>query len=397
MLNKFLNLKAYHTSDLFDPLTEREMNLTDLSKVLPRSLAEIELSKEKFIPIPEEISAIYSTYRPTPLFRARRFEKAIGTSCEIYIKNEGTSPSGNHKTNSAYLIAYLCKRDGIKLISTETTGNWGLALAMAGKHFGVKVACFMDYESHLERPNRKSLMEEVGAQVIIVEPSNDHKVKDLLTLSADAAIEFTRKSKGTYYIFGSVYSYFIIPQSIIGLEIKSQLMKKNKYPDIVIGACGGGASLLGTAAAFITDIVDEKRSTRIVSAEAESCPILSEGKMGLYSIDNLKYYPLIKTYGIDELKEDKYIGGLGSTVVASSVAFFHSKGLIQVNRFSTEEAKKAAEAFYKSEGILVALETGYSIAALMKQARENENKVIVTNISSGETDRQFYNNIQRNN
>src|SRR4030042_257283 len=133
MVNRFLNLKAYHTSDLFDPLTEREMNVTDLSKVLPRSLAEMELSKEKFIPIPAEIAAIYSTYRPTPLFRARRFEKAIGTSCEIYIKNEGTSPSGNHKTNSAYLIAYLCKRDGIKLISTETTGNWGLALAMADR------------------------------------------------------------------------------------------------------------------------------------------------------------------------------------------------------------------------------------------------------------------------
>lgn len=394
MVRKFLNLKAYHQSDLFDPLTEQEISFEKLSRVLPHSLAKLELSREKYIEIPEEISNIYSTYRPTPLFRAKKFEKAIDTSCQIYIKNEGAAPTGNHKANSAYLIAYLCKKDGVRLIATETTGNWGLALAMAGRQFGVKVICFLDYESHIERPNRKSMMEELGAEVVVVEPHDTHKVKDLLTLSADAAIEFTKRSPGTYYVFGSVYNYFIIPQSVIGLEIKSQLSKLHKYPDIVIGACGGGANLLGTAAAFLADIFDENKSTRIVSAEAESCPILSEGRMGLYSIDTLKYYPLIKTYGIDQLKEDKYIGGLGSTVVASSVAFFHSKGLIQVNRFSTEEAKEAAQLFYKSEGILVALETGYTIAAIIKQARENENKLIVANISSGETDRQFYNNLK---
>jgi tryptophan synthase beta chain len=390
MLNKFLNLKAYHQSDLFDPLKEREIGLDDLSRVFPPSLAELELSKEKYIDIPKEISDIYSTYRPTPLFRAKEFEKTINTNCEIYIKNEGVAPTGNHKANSAYLIAYLCRKDGVKTIATETTGNWGLALAMAGKEFGVKVACFLDYESHIERPNRKSLIERLGAHVIIVEPHDNQKVKDLLTLSADAAIKFTKESQGVYYIFGSVYSYFIIPQSIIGLEIKSQLKGLNKYPDIVIGACGGGANLLGTAATFLADIVDEKRSTRIVSAEAESCPILSEGKMGLYSIDSLKYFPLLRTYGIDELKEDKYIGGLGATIVASSVAFFHSKGIIEANRFTPEEAKNAARLFYKSEGILIALETGYTMAAIIKQAQENDHKVIVANISSGDTDKRFY-------
>ena len=394
MLNKFLNLKAYHQSDLFDPLKGRELSLDDLSRVLPPSLAELEFSKEKFIDIPREIAEIYATYRPTPLFRAKKFEKAIGTNCEIYIKNEGAAPTGNHKANSAYLIAYLCQRDGVKTIATETTGNWGLALAMAGRQFGVKVICFLDYESHIERPNRKSLMEHLGAQVVVVEPRDNQRVKDLLTLSANAAIRFTKQSRGVFYIFGSVYSYFIIPQSVLGLEIKDQLVRLNKYPDIVIGACGGGANLLGTAAAFIADIIDMKKNTRIVSAEAECCPILSQGRMGLYSIDSLKYYPLLKTYGIDELKSDGYVGGLGSTIVASSVAFFHSRGIIEVNKFSSAEAKTAAEMFYKSEGVLVALETGYTIAAIIKQARENDNKVIVANISSGDTDKQFYGNIQ---
>jgi tryptophan synthase beta chain len=393
MLNKFLNLRAYNQSYLFDPTSEKRMNLNDLSRVFPHSLAELELSTRKYIDIPQEVSDMYSTYRPTPLFRARELERTINTNCEIYIKNEGVAPTGNHKANSAYLIAYLCKKDGVKTIATETTGNWGLALAMAGRQFGVKVVCFLDFESHIERPNRKSLMEQLGAQVIKVEPQDNEEVKDLLTLSANAAIKFTKETPGVYYIFGSVYGYFIVPQSVIGLEIKTQLKRLNKYPDIVIGACGGGANLLGTAAPFLADIIDEERNTRIVAAEAEGCPILSDGKIGLHSIDSLRYYPLLKTYGIDKLKSDGYVGGLGSTVVASSVAFFHSKGMIKVNKFSSEEAKNAAEILYRSEGILVALETSYTMAAVIKQARQNDNKVIVANISSGDTDKQFYSNI----
>jgi tryptophan synthase beta chain len=390
MLNKFLNLNAYNKSHLFDPLHGKEINQDKLARVLPPSLAKLELSSEKHIDIPEDVFDIYSTYRPTPLYRAREFEKAIRTTCEIYIKDEGATPTGNHKINSAYLIAYSCKKDGIKTVATETTGNWGIALAMAAKRFGIKTVCFLDYESHKERPNRKALMEGLGADVVIVEPPANQEVKDLLTLSANAAIEFIKRSKGAYYIFGSVYSYFIIPQSVIGLEIKSQMAELDKYPDIVIGTCGGGANLLGTAGVFLADIIDERRRARIVSAEAESCPILSEGKMGLYSIDTLKYYPLIHTYGLDGLRDGDYVGGLGSTVVASSVAYFHSRGLIDVNRFSSEEAKKAAEIFHKSEWKLIALETGFTMAAVIKQSQENHNKVIVANISSGETDKKFY-------
>jgi tryptophan synthase beta chain len=390
MLNKFLNLNAYHKAHLFDPLHEKEINRDKLAGVFPPSLAKLELSNEKYIDIPGEVFDIYSKYRPTPLYRARQFEKNIGTNCEIYIKDEGATPTGNHKINSAYLIAYSCKKDNIKTIATETTGNWGIALAMAAKRFGIKTVCFLDYESHLERPNRKALMEGFGADVVIVEPPTQQEVRDLLTLSANAAIEFTKRTKGAYYIFGSVYSYFIIPQSVIGLEIKSQLAELERYPDIVVGTCGGGANLLGTAGVFLANIIDEKRKTRIVSAEAESCPILSEGKMGLYSIDTVKYYPLIHTYGLDGLRDGDYVGGLGSTVVASSVAYFHSRGFIDVNRFSSEEAMKAAEIFHKSEGKLIALETGFTMAAVIKQARENNNKIIVANVSSGETDKKFY-------
>jgi tryptophan synthase beta chain len=390
MARRYLNIKAYHQSDLFHPLREKGMGLDDLSEILPPSLAKLELSQDKYIDIPEEVSNTYSSYRPTPLIRATEFEKAIDTTCEIYFKDEGLTPTGNHKANSAYLIAYLCKKDGVNAIATETTGNWGIALAMAGKQFGLKVVCFLDKESHVQRPDRKPAMEDFGAEVVVVEPNKNQKVKDLLTLSADAAIEFTRRSRGVYYIFGSVYGYFVIPQSVIGLEIKKQMAEIDRYPDIVVGTCGGGANLLGTAAVFFADIIDENRDARIVSAEAESCPVLSEGKMGLYSIDTQQYYPLIRTYGIDEMRNGNYVGGLGSTVIASSVAFFHSQGMIDVEQFGTDDARNAAETLFRSEGKLVALESGYTVAAVIKKAREDGNKVIVANVSSGERDRHFY-------
>ena len=390
MSNSFLNLKAFHQLVLYCPQQERKISLNELSKILPPSIAALELSQDKYIDIPEEVLKIYSSYRPTPLIRVNKLEKAIDTNCEIYVKDEGASPSGNHKTNSAYLIAYLCKKDGVKAIATETTGNWGIALAMAGQEFGVKVVCFLDEESHLERPDRKPTMEKYGADVVVIKPDNNHTLKDPLTQTADAAIEFTKKTEGASYIFGSVYNYFILPQSVVGLEIKNQLMDIKKYPDIVVGTCGGGASLLGTSAAFLADNIDNGSSTKTVSAEADSCPILSEGKYGLYSIDTNQYYPLLKTYGIESLKDGDYIGGIGSTVLASSVAFCHSRGLIEVNQFSSEDAKKATQLLYKTEGMLVALETGFTIAAIIRQAQENNNKIIVANISSGERDRQFY-------
>jgi tryptophan synthase beta chain len=390
MTSRYLNIKSYHQSDLFSPTDQREMGLNDLSGILPPSLAELELSTRRHIEIPEEVSDIYSTYRPTPLLRARGLEAAIDTDCEIFIKDEGMSPTGNHKANSAYLIAYLCKRDGAEAIATETTGNWGIAMAMAGRQFGVKVVCFLDYESHAQRPDRKPRMEELGAEVVVVQPEGEEKPGDLLTLSADAAIEFTKKSTGVCYVFGSVYGYFVIPQSIVGLEVKSQLEALGKYPDIVMGTCGGGASLLGTCAAFVADKVDGGKNTRIVSAEAESCPILSEGEMGFYSIDTQSYFPLLKTYGIDALKNGCYVGGLGSTVVASSVAFLHSRGMIEAVQVAADEARRAAEMLYRTEGMLVALESGYTMAGVVNQAEKESGKVIVANVSSGEMDRQFY-------
>ena len=377
----YRNINSYFNYSLFHPVTSTECDLDALSEILPKSLIEFETSRESIIEIPTAVMKKLANYRETPLFRARNFEKAIGTTCEIYIKDEGKTPSGNHKMNSAYLIAYLCAKDGIRTIVTETTGNWGIALALAANDFGLTVICVIDEESNQARPNRKSIMEGFGAIVKVVKLDEYHK--DLLTLSTDKAIEHTKTLKNAVYIYGSVYGYFVIPQSIIGVEAKQQLLNLDKYPDIVVGSCGGGANLLGTASEFMADNIEGTSTCEIYAAESASCPILSKGKMGYSSIDNLNYYPLIHTYSISGLEEsDYYIGGLGSTIVAPAVSHFHENGLIRSGTYTNVAAKDAAEMFNKEEGIMVALETAYQLAGVVDKAITNHNKAILVNISS---------------
>lgn len=389
MIDKLLNINSYCNYQLFDQSTKTPIVSSEILKMFPPSLAEIELSKESRITIPMPVAEVYQKFRPTPLFRATAFEKAIETDCEIYIKDEGGTFSGNHKANSAFFIAYLCKRDGIRTITTETTGNWGTALAQACSYFGVNLLCFIDEQSHKLRPDRKAEMEKAGAQVIVVPLDQSHH--DLLTLSADSAIQYTKNMSNAAYVFGSVYGYFVIPQTIIGAEAKQQLAEIGKYPDIVVGSCGGGANILGTASVFIADAIDSGRELEVFSAEADSCPILSNGVPGYYSIDSQNYYPDIYTYGLDGLVNNgQYIGGLGSTIVAPAVFKFHSDGIIQSKTFTPEEARFAADVFRSTEGKYVALETGYQLAAVIHKAKQNSKKVILVNISSGANDTQFY-------
>lgn len=388
MINHFLNINAFFDYGMYRQQSKEALTEKDLLGVFPPSLARLEMSRDQLIPIPEEVKEVYSRYRPTPLFRAEKFEKAIETDCEIYIKDEGATHSGNHKANSAYLISYMCHKDGVKTITTETTGNWGIALAQAAKHFGIRLLCFIDEESNNVRPDRKLQMEKAGAEVIVVKLDQYHQ--DLLTLSADSAIEYTKKMEDSIYIFGSVYGYFVIPQTVIGLEAKEQLAALGKYPDIVVGSCGGGANILGTASAFLADRLEHGKKVEVFSSEAEPCPILTKGEMGYYSIDSQDYYPLVKTYGLKGLNDSTYIGGLGSTIVAPAVAHFHSKGIIEAKTFTPAEAKEAAERFYQSQGVSVALETGYQLAGVIHKAKSSKGKVILVNISSGVNDKQFF-------
>jgi len=380
MLRSFLNINHYIDYNVYDRDGE-PLAHPSLSAILSPSLASMELSREKYIDIPEEVLSVYSSFRPTPLFRATDFEEALGCDCRIYIKDEGVAPAGSHKSNSAYYIASACKRDGLKTLTTETTGNWGVALAGAAKDIGIELVCFIDAESNIKRKDRKKDMEAVGAKVIIVEPTGNYK--DLITLSSDVAIAYTHTIDNAAYIFGSVYGYFLVPQTLIGLEAKIQMQELSCYPDIVVGSCGGGANLMGIASAFLADRLEHGRNVEIFSAEAASCPILTKGKMGIFGIDQHGFYPQLNTYGIDGLiNNGDYIGGLGSTIVASSVAYFHSQGLIGAGVFTAEEARMAANLFYKSTGRRVALETSYQLAGLIHLCKKNAGKSFLVAISS---------------
>lgn len=379
MLQAFLNVNAsfpYRIS--FSPQLSR----------MPPPLESFELDRRENIPIPEELARLYSRYRPTPLFRATAFEKALRTKSEIFVKDESRTPTGNHKANSAYLIAYLCHQAGIRTITTETTGNWGLALAIAAREFGLNTISFLDATSHARRPSTRREIELQGGSVVIVELDQYHG--DLLTLSADAAIDATQKLDAAAYVFGSVYGYFVVPQSIMGIEAGVQLAEMGRYPDVVIGSCGGGANLLGIAAPFLLDRLARRTYVRALSAESVHCPILTRGTLGIRSIDSFGRYPAIETYGLEGLLDREYIGGLGSTIVASAAAHFHNLGLIEPRSFNSQQALAAAKLFERAEGIRVALETSYQLAAVIEEAQKERRQVILVNVSRGENDAAFY-------
>lgn len=369
-----INLSAEHPAHLLDPVTGRLATEESLARVLPPRLARMELTDEPTIPVPAELAELYGTFRPTPLFEATRFAAALGTDCRIHVKDEGTTPSGNHKANSALWVAYHCAQDGVRTLATETTGNWGVALAQAAARFGLEVLCFLDSASAAARPDRAAMMREAGAEVVVVGEDRADGF-DPLVLSANAAIDHVREMPGVRYIFGSVYNYFILPQTLVGQEALAQL--GGETPDVVVGSCGGGANLLGIAAPFLG-----RPGVDVVCAESEHCPVVSAGVFGDYSIDDRDFYPRLRTYGLERLLGSEYIGGLGSTLVAAPVAAFHRRGDLATRTFTSAEAVKAARLFEECEGRAVALETGYQLAAVVAEARARSRQRILVNISS---------------
>ena len=383
-VNSVINLNYFTGTHVLDPVSKAPIGQSRLAEVFPPSLAEIELSKDREFAVPEELRDALSDFRPTPVFEAKEFAGAIGGGSRVFIKDEGATPSSNHKMNSALWIAYHCARDDVRTVTTETTGNWGIALALAAQRFGIEVICYIDEHSVRARPDRSELMTKAGARVVVVK--DEDADGDPLVLSADRAVRATRDLEGARYIFGSVYNYFIAPQTVSGIEAREQLA--DLPPDLVVGSCGGGANLLGIASAFLAQRIEQGSGPEVLCAESELCPIVSEGVPGQYSIDQHGYYPLLETYGLPRLLGSDYIGGLGSTIVAAPVAEFHRTGLIKTMTFSADDARGAAALFEQTEGRRVALETGYQLAAVARAAREGAAGRILVNIST--VDRSSY-------
>ena len=378
-----------------DPETKEPMGPEKLAVVFPMGLLEQEMSQERFIDIPEEVLEIYKIWRPSPLVRADNLEKALGTKAKIYFKNEGVSPAGSHKTNSAVAQAYYNKQEGVKRLSTETgAGQWGSALSFATHKFGLECKVYMVRVSFDQKPYRKSMMNTYGAQ-IVASPSPDtnfgrsvlEKTPDTpgsLGIAISEALEDAALRDDTKYALGSVLNHVVLHQSIIGLEAKKQMALAGDYPDVIIGCCGGGSNFGGIAAPFLPDLLEGKK-IRFIGVEPTSCPSLTRGKYAYDFGDVAEQTPLLYMYtlGHDFIPPGIHAGGLRYHGMSPIISAMVREKIIEPLSLHQLECFEAGTLFAQTEGIIPAPETCHAIrAAIIEATRDkDEPKTILFNFS----------------
>jgi tryptophan synthase beta chain len=380
------------------PGTGKPIGPDDLAPLFPMGLIMQEVSQERFIPIPEEIQQVYRIWRPTPLVRARRWEKVLDTPAKIYYKWEGVSPAGSHKPNTSVPQAYYNKQEKVKRITTETgAGQWGSALAFACNVYGIECKVYMVKISYQQKPYRRMLMETWGAKCV-PSPSTDTEAgRKILAENPDSpgalgiaiseAVEDAAKRDDTKYSLGSVLNHVMLHQTVIGEEVQKQLEKVGDYPDIIIGCVGGGSNFAGIALPFVRDKIVDKKKTRIIAVEPLACPSLTKGLFRYDFGDTACTTPLLKmfTLGHNFMPAPIHAGGLRYHGMAPIVSHLYSLGLIEAVAVHQRPVFEAAISFARSEGHVPAPETGHAIRAAMDEAlkckQEGKSKVIVFNAS----------------
>lgn len=380
------------------PGTGKPIGPDDLAPLFPMELIMQEVSQERFIEIPQEVRDVYRLWRPTPLVRARRWEKALGTPAKIYYKWEGVSPAGSHKPNTAVAQAYYNKKAGITRITTETgAGQWGSALAFACNLFGIECKVYMVRVSYDQKPYRRIMMEAWGAKCI-PSPSNDtaagRKILEQnpdspgsLGIAISEAVEEAAKREDTKYSLGSVLNHVMLHQTVIGLEAKRQFEKAGDYPDIVIGCVGGGSNFAGFAIPFVRDKMVDGRDVKVIAVEPTACPSLTKGLYRYDFGDTACTTPLIKmfTLGHDFMPAPIHAGGLRYHGMAPIVCHMYDLGLIEARAYHQNPVFEAALSFTRAEGHLPAPETAHAVRAAMDEAlrckETGETKVITFNAS----------------
>jgi tryptophan synthase beta chain len=381
------------------PGTGKPVGPGDLLPLFPMGLIEQEVSSQRFIPIPQEVRERYAMWRPTPLFRAFRLEKAIGTRSKIYYKNEGVSAGGSHKLNTSIPQAFYNKQFGRKRIATETgAGQWGSAMAIAGSFFGIEVKVYMVKVSYVQKPYRRMLMEVFGAKVVPSPSKDTASGKAILAGNPDSpgslgiaiseAVEDAAGREDTSYALGSVLNHVLLHQTVIGLEAKEQMAIAGDYPDVVIGCHGGGSNFSGIALPFLQDkLGGGKRNPRLVAAEPASCPTLTKGVYAFDFGDTAKLTPIVKMYtlGHDFIPEGIHAGGLRYHGAAPLVSQLLSEGLIEAQAYAQLQVFSSSITFAKAEGVLPAPESGHAIHAAIAEAKkadaEGAERVILFNLS----------------
>jgi len=401
MPTQWYNLLADFPEPLPPPLHPgtREPVTPDLMMAMfPESLVAQEMSAERWIEIPAEVRDVYALYRPTPLLRAVRLEKALQTPAHIYYKYEGVSPAGSHKPNTAIPQAYYNKLAGTQRLATETgAGQWGSSLAFACSVFGLECNIYMVKVSFHQKPYRKMLMQTYGATVhaspshqtefgrkVLAENPDSH---GSLGIAISEAIEDTMKHPGTKYALGSVLNHVCLHQSVIGEEAIKQMELAGEEPDVIFGCAGGGSNFAGLAFPFVRRKLKDGKRTRIVAVEPSSCPSLTRGELRYDFGDTAETTPLMMmhTLGHSFMPPSIHAGGLRYHGMAPMVSHCLKLGLIEAMAYPQTRVFEAAVLFARSEGIVPAPESSHAIAAAVDEAvkcrAEGKKRVIVIGLS----------------
>ncbi|BBB48648.1 TrpB-like pyridoxal phosphate-dependent enzyme [Pelolinea submarina] len=384
---------------VLNPQTLEPVTPEFMSVIFPMNLIMQEMSSERYIDIPEEVREIYKLWRPTPLIRARRLEKALGTPAHIYFKNEGVSPSGSHKPNTAVAQAYYNKIAGVKAMTTETgAGQWGSALSMACNFFDLELQVYMVKVSYDLKPYRRILMNSFGAEVYASPTDTTDYGRSVLADNPDnpgslgiaisEAVEVAAKSGGTKkYGLGSVLNHVMIHQSVIGEECLKQMDMAGEYPDVVIGCVGGGSNFAGIAYPFIRENLKDGQRTRLLAVEPAAVPSLTKGKYAFDYGDTAKMAPVVKMYTLGHgfVPPTIHAGGLRYHGMAPSLSALYDAGLVEATTVPQKATFEAALQFAQTEGILPAPESAHAIRAAIDEAldakEKGEKRVILFNLS----------------
>ena len=411
MPKAWYNLAADFTEPLppiLHPGTGQPIGPDDLAPLFAMELIKQEVSTERWIEIPDEVNQTLRQWRCTPLYRARRLEKALDTPAKIYYKYEGVSPSGSHKPNTAVPQAYYNMKEGVKKISTETgAGQWGSSLALACQFFGLECLVYMVKVSFNQKPYRRAMMETFGARCI-ASPSDttqsgrailadDPDCSGSLGIAISEAVEVAAQNEDTKYCLGSVLNHVLLHQTVIGLEAQKQLEMAGDYPDVIVGCTGGGSNFAGIAFPYMGEMIRDGKKIRIVAVEPAACPTLTKGPLKYDFGDTGHLTPLVKmnTLGSSFVPPGFHSGGLRYHGMAPMVSHAMKLGLFEATSYNQLETFAAGVQFAKAEGIIPAPEANHAVVGAIREAErckeEGTEKTILFNLCGhGHFDMQAY-------
>ena len=398
--DKYYNIQADMPNQTLPPLhpgTMKPIGPDDLAPLFPMELIKQEVSKERYIEIPDEVRKVYKLYRPTPLIRATGFEKFLDTPAKIYFKYEGVSPTGSHKPNTALAQAFYNKNEGAKMLATETgAGQWGSALSFACSQFGLGCEVYMVRISYDQKPYRKIMMNTFGAEVISSPSKRTNAGKQILSSNPDSpgslgiaiseAVEKAATTNGCNYSLGSVLNHVLMHQTVIGQEAIQQLEMAGDFPDIIIAPFGGGSNFAGISFPFLRYNLQEGKKIRCIAVEPASCPKLTKGEFRYDFGDTIGLTPLIPMYTLGHtfVPAPIHAGGLRYHGAGAIISQLLKDKIIEASAIQQLECFEAGVKFAKSEGIIPAPEANHAIAQVIREAetakQEGKSKIILFNL-----------------